>query len=145
MKGSAPTKTGSPELIKMTMTPSPTSSGPRNDYVELYRDVRTIKQPDKLMTALETIQIFFDYPLTNPVEITFYHPGGFTRRDFIDAVESGYRAIYAMEADPGTHSPLLNRATSEGPFGIVGHYIDDLDLDACWQPTEGHFRLSVLS
>src|ERR1035441_38239 len=85
-----------------------------------------INSPEKSVTKSEEISIFFDYPLTNPVVLSFKHKGGFTRKDFANVVHKGYKKIYKAESDPGYVKGMMNRSTSSGPYGIWGHYMEDL-------------------
>ena len=55
----------------------------------------------------------------------------------------GYKKIYAAEEDPGTEDPVLNRGRSEGPYGIYGHYLEDLILESVVEIAPGKFTLGI--
>lgn len=56
-----------------------------------------------------------------------------TQQQFIEAVRTAYKRIYQEEeaavGNPGHASGLLNRAPSNGPYGIRGHDLADLVLE----------------
>lgn len=90
---------------------------------------------NRVLTAANEILIMFDYPLRRPHLRPFVRTGGFTRRDFAEAVSRGYAEIYAEEARTSTTDPeptgeLLNRNETDGKHGIWGHDIGDLLLTA---------------
>jgi len=82
---------------------------------------------NKRMTSLETICIRFDYPLSKRVLMKFTHAGGFTRKDFYQAVYEGYTRIYE---EPEKH-------------GIWGHAMEDLYLEGVEEAAPGKYRLIV--
>lgn len=75
-----------------------------------------------------------DYPLSNPFIGEFTTgPDGMTRLDLVERIVETYKAIY-QEEDEGVGHPtenipgMLNRRTSDGPYGIWGHCLGDLML-----------------
>ena len=108
----------------------------------------TLVGEDRVVTERKEIQIKFDYPLTNPVMLTFHSPTGFTLSKFWEAVYQGYVAIYAEEeqASPPKYdesSMLINRPTTTGKYGIRGHVIEDLALEGFVEVKPGVFELHI--
>jgi hypothetical protein len=103
-----------------------------------------VVNPRQKITEATTIKIVFDYPLTNPATFTFKNEKGFTRLDLFKAIYEGYKAIYDAEKDPGTVNPVvLNRASSEGPYGIWGHYMDDLIVEGVRKGRGNTYHLAI--
>jgi hypothetical protein len=106
------------------------SSGKRfnKQYPEDYEDITDES------TIVETSPIFkfqIKYPLSNPAIFELVHKDGtgWTAFQMIKAVMKAYKAVYEEEGeDPGTVPGLLNRAKSNGKYGIWGH-ITDLVLE----------------
>lgn len=112
--------------------------------------VRHLKNPDEIVIPMRKIIIIIDYPLENPVrfELNSKSDYGFDRAELAEKISLAYQKIYREEyeavGDPGTVTPFMfNRATSSGPYGIWGHYIDDLDLIEVEQIENNIFGLSV--
>lgn len=88
----------------------------------------------------EQINIKFDYPLNKEVIFNFQKFGGFTLPDLVENIRSGYAKIYkeeeAVASDPGNIQGTLNRAESNGPYGIWGHTIRDLVIEGIWYNIE---------
>ena len=104
----------------------------------------TLVDGGKQITAATEITIYFDYPISNPVEFKTQNPKGFTRLDLYRAIYAGYKTIYDAETDPGTVAPnMLNRAQSKGPYGIWGHYMEDLCIEGVEEVRPGYFRLLI--
>ena len=95
------------------------------------------------VTEKNVIRILFNYPLSNPVTKTFQSQSGFTRRDILRCIYAGYSEIYATEPDPGYAKGTANRAQSKGPYGIWGHYINDLVIEWIEQSKPGYFVLGL--
>ena len=100
-----------------------------------------------------TMRIEFSYPLKDKFIFSFSKPdgalGGFTKEEFVACVREGYRKIYDNEFDScgfvGTVSNrCMNRAESNGPFGIWGHYIEDLVLESAeWDENRDVWVLGI--
>lgn len=103
--------------------------------------VDNLIDPDKLITPSKDIKIRFDYPLSRPVVLSFSNPDGFTRKQLFEAIYAGYKHIYDLEDDPGYIEGTFNRASSEGPYGIWGHYMDDLFIEGVLKKTDSYFAL----
>ena len=92
-----------------------------------------IIDPDDILISDESIKINFTYPLSLKVEFTFNNKGGFTRIDLFRCIYEGYKKIYEEEAatvgDPGRYKRLMNRRPSNGPYGIWGHYMEELIIE----------------
>lgn len=100
---------------------------------------------DELMEPSDTLRFTVDYPLTTPyrVELTHGDGTGWTQRQFVTAVRDTYLQIYDAEPDPGYVHGMLNRARSEGSYGIWGHYLDDLMLEGAIRQDDGTWKLEV--
>ena len=95
--------------------------------------MKNLVEPNELITSATKIKIKFDYPLNKPTSFEFENEDGFTKKDFFGRVYDGYKSIYETEekdvGDPGYIPGMYNRQKSEGPFGIWGHYMDDLFIE----------------
>ncbi|NVM54285.1 MAG: hypothetical protein HWN66_11340 [Candidatus Helarchaeota archaeon] len=92
-----------------------------------------LQDSEDLVIKDEKIKILFQYPLSNDVLLEFESIGGFTRMDIFRCIYEGYKKIYEEEekdlGDPGSAPHLLNRARSNGKYGIWGHYMGDLYIE----------------
>lgn len=104
-----------------------------------------IVAPDEKVVDLGEIRIIFDYPLTHSAEFSFIREGGFTRKALYEAIYDGYKRIYSAEPDPGTIPGMANRARSTGPFGIYGHYLEDLIIAGVYEVSPGVYELNINS
>ena len=109
------------------------------------RDGIEIVSGEEMATPESTISITFDYPLKKSAEFTFTQNGGFTRRDLYRAIYDGYQRMYSAEPDPGTVPGMANRARSTGPYGIYGHYLEDLIIGGIYEVQPGFFQLDINS
>lgn len=103
--------------------------------------------PDEVVTTESKINIKFEYPLTNPTTISFANPDGFTKFGFFACVYKGYKSIYdeeeSTDEDPGMIPGMMNRATSNGPYGIWGHVMGDLFLEGVEDKGDGNYELII--
>lgn len=106
--------------------------------VENAQDISGVK-----ITNAKEISIQFDYPLDKPAVLTFTSDTGFTLKDIYRCVHDGYAKIYAAEEDPGELPGMLNRAKSEGLYGIWGHHVSDLYFEALILTGPNSFRLAM--
>jgi len=113
------------------------------DYQEIEVGHLELCAANEKVTEKSAISILFNYPLSNPVTKKFQSQGGFTRREILRCIYEGYSEIYAAELDPGLTEGTQNRAQSKGPYGIWGHYINDLVVEWVRQPKPGYFVLFV--
>lgn len=96
-------------------------------------------QGSEIMEPSPVLRFVIDYPLTKSKAVELRHDDGtpWTKVQFIEAVREAYRTIYAEEAaavggEPKhtPNGPLLNRVTTNGPYGIWGHRMSDLVLES---------------
>jgi hypothetical protein len=113
------------------------------DYQEIEAGHLELCGANETIAETNQIRILFNYPLTNSVTKTFQSQTGFTRRDLLRCIYEGYSEIYAAEPDPGYARGTANRRQSKGPYGIWGHYINDLVIEWVRQPKLGHFVLFI--
>lgn len=92
-----------------------------------------IINPDEIIIPDEKITLRITYPLSVEVLYEYEQKGGFSRKDLFQIIYKEYKKIYDEEeeqaGDPGTYERLYNRRESNGPYGIWGHYLDDLYLE----------------
>jgi len=116
---------------------------------QIAEEAEDIIDADEIVTDRDSILINFTYPLSRKVSFSFHQkrPGGFTRLDFYQCVLAGYHRIYNEEhkavGDPGHIQGMLNRESSDGPYGIWGHDIGDLVLEGVTDNGDGTFDLSI--
>ena len=103
--------------------------------------------PDEIVIPFNEILIKYTYPLSKSVVLGFKSDNGFTRAELARKICEGYHRIYNEEesavGNPGNISGMLNRALSEGPYGIYGHDIGDLLLYSVRQIDGNMFGLGV--
>lgn len=93
-------------------------------------------------------KLVITYPLSNPYEGKFkVGTKGMTRAKLVEKVVKAYKKIYATEdedvgAETGNISGMFNRATSEGRYGIWGHYMEDLMLHTAYLKKNGVIEVS---
>jgi len=94
-----------------------------------------------------TARLIYDYPFRGefPFEYTSTSSNGFTRREISEKIIGEYKKIYAEEervaGDPGCIPGMYNRAQSNGPYQIWGHYISDLYLHSIYRMPNGDYRI----
>ena len=100
---------------------------------------------DLIMEYSNVLRFTVDYPLTRPKVVECVHPENmpWTQNEFVTAVREAYQEIYASEEDPGHIPGMLNRARSEGPYGIWGHDLNDLVLEGAERNPDGSWKLIV--
>jgi hypothetical protein len=113
------------------------------DYQEVEAGHLELCGANQTIAEINLIRIVFNYPLSNSVTKTFQSQTGFSRRDILRCIYEGYSDIYAAEPDPGYAKGTANRAQSRGPYGIWGHYINDLVVEWVQQPEAGYFVLFI--
>ena len=105
--------------------------------------------PDEIVIPMNEIRVEYTYPLSKRTVMFFNadNETGFTRAELARKVCEGYQKIYQIEEEavgnPGNLPGMLNRATSEGPYGIWGHDIQDLVLHTVRQIDGNLFGLGV--
>jgi hypothetical protein len=103
-----------------------------NDYAKDYLQNRIIN-PDEIIIPDEKISIRFTYPLSVELIYEYEQNWGFSRKNLFKFIYKAYKRIYDEEeqevGDPGIYENLYNRKKSNGPYGIWGHYLDDLYLE----------------
>ena len=102
------------------------------DYAK--KDLRNrLVNADEIIIEDEKITIRFTYPLSIEVLVACEKKGGFSRKDLFKLIYENYKRIYVEETatvgDPGIDERLYNRKKSKGPYGIWGHYLEDLFLE----------------
>lgn len=82
----------------------------------------------------EKIKIPIEYPLSTELIFEYEKKGGFSRMDLFEYLYEAYKKIYIEEegasGDPGTYENLYNRKKSSGPYGIWGHYMNELSIES---------------
>lgn len=99
-----------------------------------------------------TITFTIDYPLTKPKRVTITHEdgSGWTTGELVDAIRVEYKKIYEEELGvigkhPGYIGHSMNRKRSNGPYGIWGHDMTDLQLEGITQIGPGVWQLNMAS
>lgn len=109
-----------------------------------------MQDPDEVVIESGAIRVLFDYPLSESHVIRLIPPDGaghFTRAGLAKAIALKYQEIYREERETTTLKEesiaernrregckkclnIMNRATTDGKWGIWGHDLGDLDLHA---------------
>ncbi len=104
---------------------------------------------DQIMERSNVLRFVVDYPLTHAKKVELHHPDGepWTQNQFVEAVRATYKEIYDEEekaaGNPGKIPGMVNRGTSNGPYGIWGHDITDLVLEGAEKLPDGTWDLIV--
>ena len=116
-------------------------------------NVGKLQNPDEVVIRKGEISVAFDYPLAERVMFALKAPGGadhFTRKTLAQAIARRYAWIYKKEESgsavrPGPHPQIpCNRNRTNGPFGIWGHALSDLDLHTVYyHPRRGFYGLGI--
>lgn len=112
-----------------------TQPDPRGTYADR-------RLPDGALCIPEgDYRFYYTYPLSRQAVKTHHLTAETTAQELLAIGAEDYRAIYAEEeaaAGPTGHVPgMLNRAKSEGPYGIWGHDITDLYFEGVEADFEG--------
>jgi len=116
------------------------SSYKPGDKLDKYAEKSGRVSPDPKEVVLKQgrYELEITYPLSNPFNAEFdVGAEGLTREGLIEKVIASYNHIYAAEeGDVGrktSHIPgMLNRASSNGRYGIWGHDMGDLMLHTAY-------------
>lgn len=124
----------------------------KNDefYDESYaKEVKACNPKEVVLPPEQEYTLVIDYPTSNPYKAKLKSgKKGLTRIQLADKVCKHYRKMYAEEdgtagGDPGHIPGMLNRAHSEGKYGIWGHDIGDLILCDATVRKNGEIHVGV--
>lgn len=126
------------------------SSYKAGDSLDQYAEEDGRKSPDPKQVVLPEGQynLVITYPLSNPYTGKFkVGKSGMTRSKLVDKVIKAYKKIYATEdedvgEETGNIPGMLNRASSNGRYGIWGHCMEDLMLHTAYIEKGGKIRIS---
>lgn len=110
--------------------------------------------PNEIVIKSKDIRVLFDYPLSKPHVVTFHNDSGFTRYELADIITKHYQFIYQRERETSSlkeetsheryGNRLLNRAETNGEFGIWGHVLEDLLLHkVTYDKAKKYYTLSI--
>lgn len=78
----------------------------------------------------------YDYPLSTPAEFKRKLSSKTSARSILRFAARDYKRIYDLEdgkvGKTGTIPGMYNRNTSDGPYGIWGHYMGDLFFEGIY-------------
>lgn len=123
------------------------SDGSVRDYYGLSKkkeesDSKTLVNPDEIVITEKEIYITASYPFSRDNRVKYSSDTGFTRKMLGTLVCKLYQDMYKEERETTTEVEetiesrtkgrvkLLNRAETNGKWGIWGHDLSDLDLAA---------------
>lgn len=111
------------------------------DIKNFEESLADLKNSSETVIDNKNIQVYIDYPVSNPKIVNIAAPNGnnFTKIDLIRSICEFYHKMYQEERDTSTlkeekacernpNCRLMNRAYTDGIWGIWGHDIDDLML-----------------
>ena len=89
---------------------------------------------DTVIDYRHEITVIIDYPLSKPCNLHISGGGPITAGRFCKAIADMYRMIYKEEARTSSLPErnirgMLNRASTDGKYGVWGHSIGDLYLE----------------
>lgn len=104
------------------------------------KDQFNLESPDEIVIPEQNIYIAIDYPVRDTYTFHFVAntEKGFTREFLIDCICTQYEKIYVEEnavckvssiEERMRKGGLINRESTNGPYGIWGHDIEDLYLE----------------
>jgi hypothetical protein len=103
-----------------------------------------LQDGDEIVAPFDRIEIAVSYPLRKPFRFRFERKGGFTRAQLVEKICATYRDLYEAEAKKQATAPgLVDAPENRPPFGIFGHDIADLILEAIVHEGGGKYRLEV--
>ena len=79
-----------------------------------------------------TYEFQYDYPLSKVAKFKHKLTSKTSGRNILRYAARDYKKIYAAEEDPGYIPGMFNRSSSDGPYGIWGHYMGDLFFEGIY-------------
>jgi hypothetical protein len=116
---------------------------------EYDKDIKKCDPDEVVLPPNKEYTLVIDYPVENPYKAKIKTgKKGLTRLQLADKICKHYRKMYDEEdetagGDPGHIPGMLNRAESEGKYGIWGHDIGDLVLCSATVKENGDIFLGV--
>ncbi len=127
------------------------SLGPR----WFHRDINNMEEKNKVLIDKHKVTLRIDYPLKDTFEFEIIPADGksnFTRFSLVNEIFRTYQKIYKEEKETTTlpvetvadrakrtgkgHPMMLNRASTDGTYGIWGHELSDLVLCSIYYNSE---------
>lgn len=112
-----------------------------DDIVSLALDESAQLDSTEIVIPEKEIKVHFSYPFNNPKVLTLVSKTErWTRRDIYNAIRNMYKIIYEQERQTSSlkeesistrtngDSLLINRAETNGVWGIWGHDLEDLAI-----------------
>lgn len=113
-----------------------------DDYQSPYGqldELSLLVDPGTKVITSEEVNVAFSYPFNDQYIFTFHNPGGWTRLEIYKAIFDQYNKMYDEEQETSNlpiepmyerfnRCVLINRARTDGKYGIWGHDIGDLGL-----------------
>ena len=100
----------------------------------LSRALKYMRDNDDLVIEAPSIEATIDYPLRAPITRQLNCEGGFTREQLCSRIAEVYQDIFREEQQTSSipegtvGNIIMNRAKTDGTYGIWGHFLDDLML-----------------
>ncbi len=129
---------------------------------QLDNEIAQVKNRDEIVLQKEMVNIIIDYPLNNQYsfEVTpFNDKTYFTREDLIRKIAELYQKIYDEENESsilpeesvherakkeGKWNGMMNRALTNGKYGIWGHILGDLVIQRItYIPSKNQIALGI--
>ena len=111
-----------------------------------FDDTEEVLDKDEIITHAKKVTVIFSYPLSGEFRFEFKNSQGkITRREFALFIQSTYRRIYDEESSEPVDniSGMLNRQSTDGPYGIWGHHIGDLVIEGVQHIGNNVYSLSI--
>lgn len=114
--------------------------------LQSYYGQRWIGGFDTVLDDRSEITVIIDYPLSRPCSLHISGSGPVTVGRFCKAVSDMYHVIYKEEERTSTIAEsnipgMLNRAATDGKYGVWGHGIGDLFLEGAGRRADGTWFL----
>jgi hypothetical protein len=100
-------------------------------------DMKNLIGKDEIVIPETKLTVIIDYPLSTSYKFELISNGGFTRAQLITEISKHYYQLYDEEEKTATiktvplkDRKIFNRNRTNGKYGIWGHDLGDLVLDA---------------
>ncbi|MGZ5971355.1 MAG: hypothetical protein ACXWP4_26980, partial [Polyangiales bacterium] len=128
---------GTPEIVFPVIDPHESIEGGTDEISLANPNYANIVDGSIIVLRAPTAMVLITYPLHHPTKVSVApdQPNqSYSLRGLVRAIAERYAAIYREEAQtatkPVTKVPgLLNRAETDGKYGIWGHDLEDLVLE----------------
>ncbi|GHN01634.1 hypothetical protein WSM22_31230 [Cytophagales bacterium WSM2-2] len=116
-------------------------------------NIERLMEGDRVVLPFKSVLLLVDYPLNTPAVFLIETTNeGFSRKQLIKEISTRYKYVYQEEEKSATTKTIplekrqgpINRNQTNGKYGIWGHDITDLDLNAIEVHRNGKGTITLL-